>query len=165
MGILLLAVAVLEALHRERFFAFAMLLASMGFAASICLYNVDDAIVRYNVNRTTEGKLLNAPYLATLSYDAIPALAEEFQNQALSNQIHEGIGAALVCQQNSYSMANQSQDWRSFNLSYWRAFTALDSLSGQLDHYRVSREKGTLYIRTPGDVSYECTSGEPTTQD
>ena len=48
-GLLFAAVVVLEVLHRERAFAFAALIASIGFAVSLSLLNVDAFIARQNI--------------------------------------------------------------------------------------------------------------------
>src|SRR5512138_1446084 len=58
----------------ERYFALAGIVAAMGFAVSITLFNVDAAIVKFNVYRSWHGKNLNVPHLASLSADAVPAL-------------------------------------------------------------------------------------------
>ena len=77
-GILFVAVIVLEIIHRERYFALAALLASFGFAATLSLVNVDASIVTYNVFRTTQEKHFNVNHLTSLSTDAVPALVDEF---------------------------------------------------------------------------------------
>jgi hypothetical protein len=58
LALLLVAVVVLEILHRERIFALAALLASLGFALSLGLMNVDGFIVRQNVDRAIRAKRL-----------------------------------------------------------------------------------------------------------
>lgn len=159
-GILFFVVVILELLHRERYFAFAALLASLGFAVSLSLVNVDDFIVRQNVLRAAQGQHFNPSYLATLSIDAVPALADEFLDPSLSSSIHEGIGAALLCQLDSTALANSSSnDWRSFNLPNWNARQALARTQTVLVGYRVNKDKVSrvpLRVRTPGNVLYEC---------
>lgn len=49
-GILFIAIVVLEIFHKERYFAFAFVLASLGFAISLTLFNVDAAIVKRNID-------------------------------------------------------------------------------------------------------------------
>jgi hypothetical protein len=57
------------------------------------------------------------------------------------------------------------QDWRSLNLAYWRAQTALDSLNGQLDKYLISSDKEGTFAKTPNNVLYQCKGAEPITKD
>jgi hypothetical protein len=165
-GILFLAVVVLEILHRERYFALAVVLASLGFAVSLGLFNVDDAIARHNIERAAQGRHFNAPYLATLSVDAVPALASELTDLTLPASVREGIGAALLCQQYSGALTiSPDADWRSFNLSTWNARQALASVKTQLASYHVNTEHGPIRVRTPGNFLYECIDTESTSGD
>jgi len=158
-GILFVVVVVLELLHRERYFACAALLASLGFAISLSLLNVDDFIVRQNVLRAAQGQHFNPSYLGTLSIDAIPALADEFMDPALPTPVHEGIGAALLCHQDSVayrSALSLNTDWRSFHLAGWNAQRALAGAQNALAGYHVNKDKFIVRVRTPGNILYEC---------
>jgi len=154
-GILFVVVVVLELIHRERYFAFTAVLASIGFAISLSLLNVDASIVRHNVFRASQGRHFNVTHLASLSLDAVPALADEFLNSSLSVTTREGIGAALLCYHNSIS-SYPSEDWRSFNFSRWKADVALLEVQAQLDGYRVNDNKWPVRVRTPNDILYRC---------
>ena len=59
--------------------------------------NVDGFIVRQNVNRAVQGEEFDVSYLADLSSDAVPALADAYQAQDLPASVKEGVGAALAC--------------------------------------------------------------------
>ncbi len=160
-GILFVAVVLLEVLHRERYFAFAAVLASIGFVVSLSLFNVDASIVRHNVQRAVQGKHFNVAHLASLSTDAVPALANEFMDASLPTSIHEGIGAALVCYVHSEAISvAPASDWRSFNLSQWNARKALVGVQAYLPGYRVNDKGRTIRVRTPGDVWYPCSDTE-----
>jgi hypothetical protein len=155
LGILLVVVIVLEILRRERYFALAFVLASLGFAVSLTLVNVDASIMSHNLERVTHGKNLNVPDLASLSADAVPALAEGFENPRMSAEQHEGIGAILTCYLHSNIMT-ASDDWRSFNFSRWRAKRILEEMEPLLSEYRYNDKKPPSLARTPGGVYYEC---------
>ena len=155
LGLLLIAVAALEVLRRERYFAFAAVLASIGFAVSLSVFNVDASIVRHNLERVVQGKNLNVPHLASLSADAIPALAEKFMDPSLPTDIHEGIGAILVCHKHSIQ-SNPKWDWRSFNLSRWQAERALTQVHATLTAYHYFYRHGSPRVLTPGNVYFEC---------
>lgn len=154
-GILLAVVAVLELLRRERHFALAFVLASFGFAATMTLVNVDASIVTHNLERVAHGKNLNVPHLASLSSDAVPALVVAFQSPSFSNEIHEGIGAILMCHLKSDTI-KPNEDWRSFNFSRWQANQALEAVKPLLEEYHISLTKWPARVRTPGDKFYEC---------
>ena len=155
LAVLLLAVVILEIFQRERYFAFAAILASLGFAVSLTLTNVDAAIVRHNVPRVLGGKNLNVSHLASLSFDAVPALVDEYNSSAYSQDVHEGIGAALLCYLNTDSFPGAyDRDWRAFNLSRWRAHIALQSVQASLQEYGIKRFPWR--VRIPGNALYEC---------
>lgn len=171
LGILLVAVAILELVRRERYFAFAALLASVGFAASLTVVNVDAAIVRHNIPRVLVGKNLNVAHMASLSTDAVPALVEEFYSDSYLPATHEGIGAALTCylQRDNSENAVTFTDWRSFNLSRWQAHLALQRVEKDLQVYSINVKHSTLdwnwRVHTPGNVIYPCRYYESTAED
>jgi hypothetical protein len=157
LGILLVAVVVLEIYRHQRYFAFAAVLASLGFAVSLTLVNVDAAIVRHNVPRVLQGKNLNVAHLASLSSDAVPALVKEYQSLLYAQGAHEGIGAALTCYLHFDSIPGAyTEEWRSFNVSRWQAHYALQKVKVSLQDYGINDKKFPLMVRTPSNVLYEC---------
>lgn len=157
LAILLVAVVALEVFHRERSFALAAVLASLGFAISLSLFNVDASIVSHNVLRATQGKHFNVNHLASLSNDAVPPLIAEYQNPALSLEIHEGIGAALVCLRHSASRSEDADtDWRAFNLARWQAGRAFAEVEDALRGYGFDTGPYPDEVHTPGGVIYLC---------
>jgi hypothetical protein len=157
LGILLVAVVALEIFHRERSFALAAVLASLGFAISLSLFNVDASIVSHNVTRAVEGKHFNVNHLASLSNDAVPPLVAEYQNPALALEIHEGIGAALMCLRHSDTLSKASSaDWRSFNLARWQAGRAFTEVEESLRGYGFDTGPYPDEVHTPGGVIYLC---------
>lgn len=163
LGALLCAITVLQASKKEQFFTFAIIVASMGFAFHLLLLNVDQAIVKHNVPRYLQGKNLNVAHLSSLSTDAIPALIKEFKNPNYPQELHEGVGAILLCYINSntikYDNYSLGDDWRSFNLSSWQAHTALKEIEPQLVDYQILKKLYPNVVRTPGNTKYECGTG------
>jgi hypothetical protein len=157
LGLLLITVVILEIVQRERYFAFAAIVASVGFAVSLALFNVDAAIVRHNVYRAWHGRNLNVAHLASLSTDAIPALADEFLHTDLPPFTHEGVGAILACYRYSeYRPHISEDDWRSFNFSKWQAHIALDKVRPDLAGYIIRYKKWPVQVRTPSGYLYDC---------
>lgn len=99
LALLLVAVMVLEITRRERAFALAALLASLGFVLSLGSMNVDAFIVRQNVDRALRGEEFDVSYLANLSSDAVPALAAAYQAGPLPafRKRGRGRGPGLLC--------------------------------------------------------------------
>jgi hypothetical protein len=155
LAILLVTIVILEVVRRERFFALAFGLASLGFAVSLTLANVDASTVTRNLERTKNGKNLNVPHLASLSADAVPALAEGFRDPSVSTGQHEGVGAILMCYLNSDIM-NADDDWRSFNFSRWRAKQILKTMEPLLDGFRYNDKQFPPRVRTPANIYYLC---------
>lgn len=156
MAVLLIGVAVLEMRQKEKFFTFAIVIASIGFSVSICTMNVDGIIGRYNVNRTLEDKHFNAPHLANLSSDLVPGLVQDFEQPNFSNEVHEGIGAALVCQQDKLDRWGDGKDWRSLDLSYILANNSLQSIKDELNPYELGKNEDGYYVKTPGGFKHQC---------
>ncbi|MGA2489751.1 MAG: DUF4173 domain-containing protein [Anaerolineales bacterium] len=155
LGVLLAVVVLLELLRRERLFPLAVLLASIGFAATLVLINVDGSIVRLNVARAPQGKGLDVPFLASLSTDAVPALAAAYESPALPGLTRDAVGAVLVCRLHVVS-ASTHADWRGFTLAGLRADQAMAKVYSRLKTYQVTVDQGGVKILTPGSVYYEC---------
>jgi len=150
LGVLLVAIVFLEFLNRQKFFVFAILIASVGFSASLAIFNVDAAIAKHNVLRVAEGRHFNPMHLASLSTDAVPALVDEYLNLELPEDIREGMGAALFCY---IEKEKEAEDWRSFNLSRWRASEALDRLGNLLEDYSINWD---WRVRVPSGEYFFC---------
>lgn len=155
LGILLVAVVVLEIFRRERYFAFAVVLACIGFAVSLTLVNIDAAIVRHNVPRILKGKNLNVAHLASLSVDAVPALVDEYFLLPVSKR--EGVGAVLACYRYRESRPHiVEEDWRSFHLSERQAHQALERIRPYLAGYVIKYDGWPDKVRTPSGKLYDC---------
>src|SRR5512143_2608327 len=86
LGLLLIAVVVLEMTRHERAVGLAMLVAALGFIVSLGLLNVDAFIVEQNIQREVQrveesassqnGVTLDAQYFLDLSDDAVPPLVD-----------------------------------------------------------------------------------------
>ena len=127
-GLLLATVVVLEILHRERGFALAALVASLGFAVSLAVLNVDGLIVKENVYRAEQGEGFDVPYLVSLSTDSVPALVDVFRVGIVS-RASRVTQSARSCSVVCYSGGEiENSDWRSFTLSRWQADAAFKLL-------------------------------------
>ena len=154
LALLLIAVVVLEILHRERAFALATVIATLGFAISLSLLNVDGFTAEQSILRAERGKYLNVADLASLSTDSVPALVNEFLSPSVSPSIREAIGAILLCRHNATTQPS-TMDWRSFTFSDWFADRAMEKVLPQLANgYRWNSL--TRQVHTPSNVVYDC---------
>ncbi|MCC6298821.1 MAG: DUF4173 domain-containing protein [Anaerolineales bacterium] len=167
LAVLLIAVAALELLKKERAIGFALVLASLGFVASLSLLNVDAFIVRQNIQRELRGVVeenlterqrveLDTQYFLELSDDSIPALANGFQNSALSNSVREQIGAALACQRHDREQDESKTQWQGFNLSTFSADRAFAEIKSELDAYKITDTDFPVIVKTPSGEEISC---------
>jgi hypothetical protein len=154
LALLLVAVVVLEILRREKVFALAALLASLGFALSLGIMNVDGFIVRQNVARAVQGEELDVTYLADISTDAIPALAAAYRTPSLPASVKEGVGAALACY--SVEFSSEPLPWQSFHFDRWQAANILAALEGDLEGYEWESEEWRYVVNAPSGSQYYC---------
>lgn len=158
LGLLLAVTAVLDMLRKIRWFAFAALLVSVGFAMTLPVLNVDAFIARSNVARVAHGKDLDVGYLAGLSTDAVPALVGLYQSPAVSESTRIRLGAALACKIHFDSLYGDDSDWRDFSFSRYFAERALAPLENRLQHeYTLDGEYKTQ-MRAPDGRLYDCYS-------
>ena len=75
----------------------AALLSSIGFAASLSIFDIDASIAGHNIYRAAIGRHFNVTCLASLPTDAIPRIAYKFKKSDLPTTTREGVGAALLC--------------------------------------------------------------------
>jgi hypothetical protein len=156
LALLLVAVVVLEVLRRERAFAFTALVAAIGFILSLGIMNVDGFIVRQNVDRAMQGEEFDAPYLSSLSTDAVPALAAAYQTQPLPASVKEGIGAALTCYASSQFQNEDSVPWQSFHLARTNAMQKLKLLGPDLESYQSEVGDWNYMVTTPSGDEVQC---------
>ena len=156
LGLLLVATVVLEILRRERMFALAALIASVGFAATLPILNVDAFIVRANIQRAADGAELDASYFTELSPDALPALVDALHSDVLADPARDALGVSLACLRSRRADASPDLDWRSFHLARWQERTLLASLKDELKGYTVNDKDWPARVTTPLGKEYNC---------
>jgi hypothetical protein len=157
-AVLLACVVALDLLKRQRAFAAAALLASLGFGLSLTLLNVDAFIFERNVLRFEQGQDLDIGYLASLSTDAVPAMVTLYQSQAVSATTRDHIGAALACLQAQADSRGDDSSWQSFHLSQSRAETSLRLVADNLRTYTVENKSWPVTVKTPLGEKFDCSS-------
>jgi hypothetical protein len=167
LGLLLVAVVLLEVLRRERSIGLTMVLALLGFVISLGVLNVDAFIVRQNVQReiqgagaattATQGRPdLDAQYFLGLSDDAVPALVEAFSNKSLTEDVHEKLGAALACKQYERQQDAREIPWQAFHISRYLADLRFAEVDGELNSYKILDKDWPVMVETPGGEEFSC---------
>ncbi len=174
LALLLIATVVLEILRRERMFALAALIASIGFAASLPILNVDAFIVRQNVQRVIEGNMafqsapgrgqlesdeLDISYFTELSADALPVLVGAYHSDDVPASVKDALGAALACIRYRRVDAHPDTDWRSYHLSRWTQMRLLDKIRPELKGYSLKTSDWPATVITPLGDEYNCGYG------
>ena len=160
-GLLLIATIVLEILRKERMFAFAMLIASFGFAISLPILNVDVFIVNQNIQRelkswTKDVVDLDAQYFIDLSDDAVPTLVNTFQAPSTPDSVREKVGAALACIRYERGLTESDISWQAFHLSRFNADKALASIKRELAGFGVDATEYPTQVVTPSGGKFPC---------
>jgi len=166
LGLLLVAVVVLEVLHRERQVGLAMIIALLGFVVSLSLLNVDAFIVNQNVQReirsTTdktfaEGRAdLDAQYFLDLSDDAIPSMVSLFHSKSVPVSVKEKVGAALACKQYQRNQEERKYTWQSFHFSRLNADRGFEQVKKELSAYEIVDKDWPFKVKTPGGEEFPC---------
>ncbi len=158
LALLLVAVAILEILHRERAFALAAIIAALGFAVSLTALNVDAFTAQQSVLRASRGYHFNIQDITALSADSVPPLVDAYLSPALPQSLHEQIGVILFCRENAYGAPQEPVgDWRSFNLSRWQAEQSMAKARPYLQGYSINNDRYPWRVRTPYSQGYfEC---------
>jgi hypothetical protein len=151
-ALLLVATILLEILHRERHFALAAVLAAFGFAASLSLLNVDDFIVRQNLQREFQPQsgqaAFDSHYLLMLSDDAVPSIVQAYAAPSTSGDIKDQLGAALACMRYLRTRREAPLPWQSFHFSRYYADRAYAQVDPQLDSYKVDDKDWPPKVQT-----------------
>jgi hypothetical protein len=166
LGLLLIAVVILEVLRRERTVGLAMVLASLGFIISLNLVNVDAFIVRQNVQREirsatdqafAQGRAdLDAQYFLDLSDDAIPPLVSAFQSKSLPESVKEKVGAALACKLHDRKQNTSKIPWQGFHFSRLNADSSFRQVEQELTAYQIIDKDWPPMVKTPGGEEFPC---------
>lgn len=155
-AILLAVVVALDFFQRQRAFALSVLFASLGFALSLTLMNVDGFIVQRNIQRYQLGEDLDVGYLASLSLDAVPTLVELSRAPETDAPTRERLGAVLACFH--FQAAQPDPDWRSFHFAKLRAEQALRSVTANFSGYQFDDQTWPQTVTTPEGHLFECSS-------
>ncbi len=156
LGILLAGVAVLDLASNLRRFALTALVVCLGFGVTLSLLNVDDFIVRQNINRAQSGSELDSGYLVSLSDDAVPALVASFDNQSLPAALHDQVGAILSCRAAAINQRPEASAWQSFVVSRSRARTLVDQYQNVLKAYPVTIMEDGSWQVSVGAAMQSC---------
>jgi hypothetical protein len=146
-GVLLLAVIILEIIRKTDRLAIILICIVFGFGLTANLVNIDGFIVQQNVDRAinvteyNSDESLDAGYLYTLSYDSIPPLISRFTDPTTPETIRDEIGGVLACRLATIDTL-EDRPWHSFHYSQSRAVDLLEAYKNELEEYPVHEMQG-----------------------
>jgi hypothetical protein len=155
LALLLVATVVLEIIRRERMFALAALIVSIGFAVTLPIMNVDAFIVRQNVQRAVNGEELDITYFTELSADALPALVDAYHSNVLPASVKDALGTSLACLRFRRTDAKFDTDWRSYHISRWGQERLLEGIRPELKGYSIKNDWPAT-VTSPLGETYKC---------
>ncbi|OGO16167.1 MAG: hypothetical protein A2Z14_00040 [Chloroflexi bacterium RBG_16_48_8] len=144
MGVLLAAFLVLLLVGKLRKFAVAVALGAIGFTLTLNLLNIDAFIVKRNVARLEDTGDVDVFYLASLSEDAVPGLADLARD--LSGEVHEDLLLELACWNTQLEEQLEKQTWSSTHLSRLVAMDAFEDLQEDFESYKVYQEDWGMWL-------------------
>jgi hypothetical protein len=114
-GILFLAILLLEVLGKHRFFTLASLAAVTGFVLTMNILNIDAFIIKSNVQRLSNPEaILDTNLLKDLSLDSMPVLNKLADDPHITEQEKVEIGVVLACRADDLN--NDQSGWLSYTL-------------------------------------------------
>jgi hypothetical protein len=163
LGLLLIVTVALEVLRREHRFTFAMLIASLGFAISLPILNVDEFIVEKNIQREIQAQTknnadLDTEYFLDLSDDAVPALVSAYQSPNLPEPVRERIGVSLACIHYNRGLDTSELQWQSFHFATLNADKTLASIKSDLKEFKINATDYPIMVTTPAGEEFSCST-------
>ena len=139
-GILFLAILLLEIFQGNRYFTLATAGAIAGFVLTMNAVNVDAFITAKNLQRLSDQEaVLDTYYLNTLSNDAIPGLIGAVGDPRISADEKEDLAAILACRADA--LEERELKWPSFLVPSYRAKQALEINSDLWDELDINDDE------------------------
>ncbi len=154
-GVLFLAILILEIFQGWRYFTLASLAAVAGFVLTMSVINVDGLITRQNIQRLrTEEASLDTHYLKTLSNDAIPDLIQLAESPTLTERESQEIAAVLACR--ALDLEDTPQKWQSFLIPSYRAEKALSENAHLWENVQLKEDEWNSWYVKIGKENFYC---------
>jgi hypothetical protein len=127
--------------------------ATIGFAVTLNLLNVDAFIVNRNGSRLSATGELDVEYLAGLSEDALPGLAELTRDAPVEQRTK--LLPELACWERQLEARQREIGWQSTNLGRLTGARALSDLQPALTSIPIERVEGVWWVGE-GDARHVC---------
>ena len=155
-GLLLIAVIILEITRKTNRLAIVLICFVFGFGLTVNFVDVDEFIVQQNIDRVihisedTSDEALDTDYLYSLSYDSIPPLVSYFTDPTTPQNVKDDIGGILACRLATLNIPEE-HPWFSTHFSRSRAISLLKEYENELEDYPVSENFG-WFVDVNGEI-------------
>jgi hypothetical protein len=151
---LVVTAAVLEGIQQRGRAALALLIAVIGFSASLVLINVDGFTARKNIERAVQGEKFDAAYLTTLTSDAVPVLISAYKDPSLPGTIHDGLGVVLACREVDLQNATVPA-WQEYHFGKSQEQKLMQENASLFSGVKLQKEaNGAYFAQWNGDMIY-----------
>lgn len=152
LGILLVALAVMEISNKLKHLALVLLMSFFLFGITLSVINVDRTITRLNIQQATQlqrkdSSRIDGSYLAvSVSEEAVPELYANYLNPKHSEEMHENLGKILACRALRVEEMNPPGKWHTY------------TVPGKAE-YDFFMEHGKSFLETYPPEQEECSLG------
>ncbi len=154
LAVLLIAFLVLLYLSRLRAFAPLVVIAGLGFVATLSLMNVDGFIAARNLARFESSDDLDTAYLSQLSPDSLPVIATWIEKSRIAPP--QELLAQVACESAILADSMAGGSWQSTHLGRVCASSAIASIAGDMRDYSVRSEGMSWYVTDPSGEEQIC---------
>jgi len=151
LGLLLLALVIMELTNSFRRLGLALVLGLLAFALVMVGLNEDALIAKLNLERAAQGEKLDSAYLVQgLSNDAVPTLFRSMDDANLNPDLQEKLQLVLACRYANFKEGYADAPWQSTSISELVAKRLYSQHEEVLDKVGLNREGNVISVAIDG---------------
>lgn len=151
LGLLLLALVIMELTNSFRRLGLALVLGLLAFALVMVGLNEDALIAKLNLERAVQGEKLDSAYLVQgLSNDAVPTLFRSMEDANLNPELQQKLQLVLACRYANFKEGYADAPWQSTSISELVAKRLYSQHEEVLDKVGLNREGNVISVAIDG---------------
>jgi ABC-type multidrug transport system fused ATPase/permease subunit len=157
LGVLLLALILMELTRSFHRLGLALVLGLMAFALVMVGINEDALIANQNIQRAVRGEELDAGYLIySLSNDAVPELFRAMDDPKLDAELHEKLELVMACRYGKFTTKYRDASWQSTTISTLAARRLYEQHAEALPSLVLEPESNSAFVNIDGQEIWCC---------
>ncbi|HOF27730.1 MAG TPA: DUF4173 domain-containing protein [Anaerolineaceae bacterium] len=157
LGVLLLALILMELTRSFHRLGLALVLGLMAFALVMVGINEDALIANQNIQRAIRGEELDAGYLIySLSNDAVPELFRAMDDPKLDAELHEKLELVMACRYGKFTAKYRDASWQSTTISTLAAKRLYEQHAEALPSLVLEPESNSAFVNIDGQKIWCC---------